>query len=101
MQHGRHLYISVLDIVVLLYNVYRASKNSIGYNDADKTLAQLTSELKGHMKVRVDTLEKLLYASNMLDEQKKFWHYRDTTFDSFLKRVAPKLKFDKKRNYFE
>lgn len=101
MQHGRHLYIPVLDIVVLLYNVYRASKSSIGYNDSDTTLVDLTADLNQHMKLRTETVEKLLYASNLLDEQGKFWHHRDTAFDSFLKRLAPKLNFDKKRNYFK
>jgi len=91
--------ISVLDLSVLMYNVYH-SVPIIDYNDSSMALEQLMHEVNDRVDVRVELIEKLLYCSNLLDEKEKFWHYRNKRFDAFLKEQTWP-EYDKGRNYFK
>ena len=98
MKQGK-INISVLDLTVLMYNVYH-SVPIIGYNDAHKTLEELIYSVNSRVKIDADLAERLLYCSNLLDEKGKFWHYTGKSFDNFLK-TQKWQRFDKGRNYFK
>lgn len=78
--------VNILDLAVLLCNVFRAAQSSdIGYNDAEMSLRRLKKECWMTKRLPVELVEKLLYCSNMLDEDGKFWHHEGKSFEQFLK----------------
>ncbi len=92
--------VSVLDLVVLLDNVYRGADHpEVGFEDANKTLPMLAKYLgRSHELVDEGSIESALWSCNLLDENGAFWHPTDKTFDQFVDRMLPNHRFDKKFN---
>jgi len=88
--------ITIFDLAVLLWHVFHAAQTSeVGYNDTEVPMKDLLAESRRICDVRVETLERLLYSANALDELGKFWHYEGKSFDEFIKGIG--IKYD--RNY--
>jgi hypothetical protein len=89
----------VLDISVLLYHVYQGLKNpEVGFEDAEETLNSLSKRLNYKFLVDPKILESCLWSCNLLNEQGKWWHPKDRTFDEFLKDVLGEDSFNKTYN---
>ena len=91
--------ISTLDLAVLMYNVYRSTQE-FEYNDIDVSLDELILQNNPMVKLRLETVEKFLYCSNLLDEKGKFWHPSNKSFEQFLDKQLYWPEFDLQRNYF-
>lgn len=94
------LHITIYQLVILVNNYLLSLKNpAIGHLDADfnirDTLARFKKE---HVNISKEELERFLFAANMMDEEKKFWHPGNDSFDKFTYEVARKFKFNKDYN---
>lgn len=96
-----------LDVAILLNNVHKSAQDEdTGFNDADITLAQMTTRMnRRKVPFKVDTVERALYCCNLMDEKGEFWHPLGVTFEDFLKSIAVQngrpLLFDRFYNYFK
>ena len=94
--------IGLLDVAVLLHHVYLASSDpKIGYNDANESIFDLQRKVKGTLTLGIETVEKLLYYGNILDEDSKFWHHRGYSFDEFVESLDLDYKYDRRYSYFK
>jgi len=78
--------ISLLDLIVLYFNVIKAKDNpNIGYENIDETYTSFLRRIKEQRVVinRKD-LEAALWASGALDEEKEFWHPTRQPFKRFI-----------------
>lgn len=92
--------IDIFDLAVLLWHVFRAQKTKeVGYNDADVPMQKLLNESRRVCDVRVETMERLLYCANMMDEVGKFWHYEGKSFDEFVTHLG--VKYDKQYGWIK
>ncbi len=86
------LRISLLDVATILYHVHRGSQldELVGFEDCERTLDQLTSELSRKTRVRVskEALEAALWSCNLMHEVGMWWSPQGETFPDFLKRVT-------------
>lgn len=95
-------WITVLDLVVLLDNVFRAAKElDIGFEDPRETLEMFVSRMNKPIRVYTEDLESSLWSCNLLNEKLKFRHPKGIDFDEFLKRVLRGDTFNKDYNYIE
>lgn len=87
--------VTLLDLSVLLYHLGLASRHAeVGYNDADESLLQVLGRLNVRVNLPQSTLEALLYASNLLDENQSFKHPMGVSFNEWVKRLVGKeMKF--------
>jgi hypothetical protein len=101
---SKQLRISLLDLAVVLYHVHLGAqqKEIIGFEDAGRTLKQLTEELApSRILVSLSALESALWSANLCDEEGLFWSPTDEGFESFLARLLrfasddAKLEFDR------
>ncbi|MCK5015595.1 MAG: hypothetical protein KAS32_00870 [Candidatus Peribacteraceae bacterium] len=94
--------ISLYHLMVLLQNVHvGASLNQVGFEDTDRTLEGLTRELAPMIYISVPVIESALWSCNLLDEQGKFWHPKDKTFEQFKIMIERNDTFNKDYNCFE
>lgn len=94
--------VTVLDLVVLLGNVFRGlADNTVGYEDTKLPLDTLVRHLNRRVKVWLRDLEPALWACNLLDEKGDFWHPKGVTFDRWISTMLPYDKFDKLYNLVE
>lgn len=95
--------VKLLDLMIMLYNVHNAAiQKNIGFEDADHTINTLAYALGGKLQVQLDDVESALWSCNLLDEQKKFWHPMDLSFDKFVEGIiGTKVQFNKKYNFVE
>jgi hypothetical protein len=95
----RRFRLSLLDAVVLLYHIHRGvTTEGVGFEDANKTLQQLTRSLSQFKyTVTEQTLESALWSCNLMDEQGEWWSPEGDDFDTWLKRFLADqhLSFDK------
>ena len=86
-----------MDLVVALYNIAICSEADC---DPDYTQKELIKAVDRHQgKVTKEALERILFCLNMNDEDGKFWHPLDKTFDGYLKTAIPVgYTFDKDYN---
>lgn len=89
--------ISPMEALVLLHHVIHSEDTE---NDADRTVKEIASEIDsfdGYLSKGV--LESALYACNMEEERKKFWHPFNFSFDKFVSELLPmRQKFNKYYN---
>lgn len=92
--------VTVLDLVTLLGNVYRgAAMADVGFEDAEQTLQAITAKLNMKIRVPQSDIESALWACNLLDEKKKFWHPQGALFEQFIRKlVGPDHTFDRTYN---
>jgi hypothetical protein len=104
------LRISLLDIATLLYHVHLGAQNkeTIGFEDANRSLKQLTDELAPtRIQVDLDLVESALWSANLCDEEGLFWSPHDEDFESFIRRLLrfatqdSKLEFDRFYNHLK
>jgi hypothetical protein len=94
--------IRAMDLAVLLYHVYMASKDpEIGFEGVDETLDTLTGKLNQEFQVDLPLLESALWSCNLLNEKEKFWHPRGLTFKQFVKDLFPGERFNLIYNVIE
>ena len=87
--------VKLLDLAVLLLNVHRAAKEpAIGFEDANRSLSSITRYLNKTIQIEREAVESALWSSNMLNEDGKFWHPHDETFDVWAKKLMGRHKFD-------
>lgn len=92
--------VTVLDLVCLLANTYRgAARDDVGFEDATMTIEALTTKLNAKVRVDIRDIESCLWACNLLDERKQFWHPKDLNFDQFIAKLLPDAAFDKTYNF--
>lgn len=95
-----HVVMDVTDLAVLMWHLFTAAQsNSIGYNDADKSMDELLKSAQRKVFVRKDTLERLLYSPNMLAESGKFWHHKGRSFEDFVKGLG--IEYDKEYGWIK
>lgn len=99
---GKWRPVRLLDIAILLLNAYKANEQpEIGYQDTIETLDGITRRLNQKILLDPRQIESLLWACNMLDEEKKFAHPTGMEFKDFVKRVLPNGTFNLKYNTVE
>lgn len=81
--------LNLLDLTVLLYHIHRGAQHSeVGFEDADKTLKQLSNALQvKRATIPREVFESALWSCNLLDEVGEFWHPRGTPFKRWVKRM--------------
>lgn len=98
--------VSLLQASIILTNLANAKKDiKVGFEDADRTYEQVVECFSSGKAISLpqDVLESALWACNLLDEQQKFFHPSDHTFDSFVRRIinTDKERFNKELNFIE
>lgn len=77
-----------MDLAVLLYHLGLSERHqNVGYNDADISMIALLSKLSQYIELSESDLERLLYASNLMDEQKEWKHPLGLSFETWLKDI--------------
>lgn len=95
-------WISALDLVVILDNVYQAAKEKdIGFEDSRETLSLFLFRMNRLIRLYTEDVESGLWSCNLLNEKGKFRHPRGWSFDEFLSRVLRGDTFNKDYNFIE
>lgn len=95
-------WISALDLVVILDNIFRAAQDKdIGFEDPRETLDSFVFRMNKALRLYTEDIESGLWSCNLLDEKGKFRHPKGWTFDQFLERILRGDKFNKDYNYIE
>lgn len=94
------IHITIYQLMVLLNNYVLSLKEpSIGHLDCDYNIRDTLARFKRTpINLSVTEIERLLFAANMMNEDKKFWHPGNDTFDKFLYDMLRAHKFDKTYN---
>lgn len=94
--------ISVYNLMILLYNVYRGSMTKgVGFEDANHTLKTFTKKLNDRVRVDTRLVESALWSCNLLDEKKKFWHPSGYNFKHFSSLALNGRDFNRQYNWIE
>jgi hypothetical protein len=94
--------IKTTDLIVLIANVVTAARSKkVGFEDARFTPQEFIGRLNKTVWIDLADLESALWACNLLNEDRKFWHYEGDSFEKFLRGIAKNSKFDMTYNYFE
>lgn len=89
-----------LDLVVALYNISLCDHVDCDADMTKKKLLQIIESNTGS--VTKEQLEKVLYCLNINDEENKFWHPLNQSFDKYLIDALPRgYAFDKYYNVIE
>jgi hypothetical protein len=95
-------WISVLELVVILDNVYEASKDkNIGFEDPRETLFSFLFRMNRAIRMYTEDLESGLWSCNLLAEKGKFRHPKGWSFDEFVSKMLRGDTFNKDYNYIE
>lgn len=94
--------VSVLDLVVLLGNVYRGAADAdVGYEDTEQSFNELLVHLNKFVSIPRTAFESALWSANLLNETGKFWCPKGRSFEEFLKHVCRGEEFDLDYNLLE
>lgn len=94
--------ISILDLVIILDNIYRAAKHKdIGFEDPRETMTSFIFRMDRKVSLYTEDIESGLWSCNLLNEKGKFRHPKDWTFEKFLEKMLSGDKFNKDYNYIE
>lgn len=87
---------SLLDVATLLLHIHwGAQDEDVGFEDADRTLDQMTRTMcKRTLPLKKDVLESALWSCNLLSEKGQFWSPRGETFQEFVHRLLKPHKGD-------
>lgn len=95
-------WIHILDLVIILDNVWQASKDrDIGFEDPREMLHNFLFRMNKQTRLYTEDIESGLWSCNLLNEKGKFRHPRGWTFDQFLIRLLRGDTFNKQYNYIE
>jgi hypothetical protein len=93
-------FITVLDLTILLYNVWLAGQDEhIGFEDPKQTLETFLTKLNRPLKLTIEDLESALWSCNLLAEKEKFWHPQRKTCDQFMKLMLSPQGWNKDYNF--
>jgi len=93
--------IAAKELVVLMLNAYKYNEQ-FGWDDAERLIEEVMSKVDRELFIEKQAIESLLYCSNMLDENKSFWHPSGKDFETMLSEVVSKhYKFNRTYNYLE
>lgn len=105
---GVRFRLSLLDIVTLLYNVYRGAQTpDVGYEDCDRTLKEMIRDFGGRTtraQIPRETLESAMWSCNQMDVIGKFWSPTNEKFSDLVRRIEQSavdgaaIKFDHRYN---
>jgi hypothetical protein len=86
--------VRLYDVAIMLHNVHAGAhdQDRIGFEDAGRTLEQLTNKLERKVLYEPSLIESALWSCNLMNEIGTFKHPTGAIFDEWLKEV---LKFDK------
>jgi hypothetical protein len=92
--------VRLMDIVTLLHCVWAAKQHpDVGFEDASRTIEQMTRMLNKRILVDPSLLESTLWSCNLLDERGEFWDVRGRSFSTFLRELlGNERKFDRRYN---
>jgi hypothetical protein len=90
------LYVKATDLACLLEMVEAGVSNQrVGFEDADRTLAQLKAALDQKVPVDKELIESALWSANLMDEVGLFRHpYGDKLLVMVSRLTPPGYKFD-------
>jgi hypothetical protein len=95
--------IKLLDLAVLLCHMHEAENNpNIGFLDTKETATSLGRYLNKSTHIYSHQIESMLWCSNLLNEEGKWWHPYHESFDEWIKDiVGSKATFNKIYNLIE
>jgi hypothetical protein len=94
--------VSLLDLSTLLFHLHFGARNErVGFEDAERTLAQVSAKLSHKVRVEKAVLESALWSSNLCDEIGKFVHPQGISFDEWMKQMFGTEKFNRAYNLLE
>lgn len=84
------LKLSLLDVVVLLYHVYRGSQvEEVGFEDCERTMEEIVKQLnRKTVYINKEVVESALWSTNLMNEIGKFWEPTDLEFNDFVERLV-------------
>lgn len=100
------LLVKPLDLSVMLFNIYEASKDpNIGFLDAESRLTTISNDMtRKHAKIKQSLIEGALASCNLMAESGKFWHPLNKNIDEFIadiiKVTGKSYRFDKEYHLF-
>lgn len=99
---GQWLPVKLLDICTLLVNVYNANKREdIGFQDANRSLEQLTAMLNKKVLLSPSVIESCLWSCNMMNEEGQFWDSKGRTLEEYVKYILGSDRFNYTYNVIE
>jgi hypothetical protein len=82
--------ISLLDAATLLSAVVQGSKTeSVGFEDADRTLSQMRLSLYREIEVEKSVVESALWSVMLLKEEGLFTHPDGMSYEAFISGLSP------------
>ena len=95
--------IKALDLAILLFNVFLASKDTeaVGWHDPNNTLQTFVRRLNKPLRVTSHDLESALYCCNMLNEHGKFWHPFGKSCEKFAGELSSPHHFNPNYNFIQ
>lgn len=80
--------VRLFDLAILLLNVHKAANlPDVGFEDADRTIEELTRKLEHRVLKDPSLLESALWSCNMLAEREAFDHPQGKDIKEFVKDV--------------
>lgn len=81
--------VSLLDLAVLLLHVHKGAEHpEVGFEDADRSIEELTKLLQVRkVEVQREALESALWSCNLMDEEQVFWSPKKESFILFAARL--------------
>lgn len=96
--------LSLMDIVVLLGNLHKGNAdNEVGFEDALRTVDDVTRYLQKFAKIDASLIESMIWSCTMLQEKGKFWHPQNRSYEDFIKTIEKSMgeKVNVKYNYLK
>lgn len=101
-QGGQWRAVRLLELATLLSALHQASNDpDVGFEDAQRTLDQITRFLNKKVYLPPDLIECGLWACNLLSERDRFRDAKGRSFEQFLKELLPNANFDRFYNTVE
>lgn len=94
--------VRLLDICTFLVNVHAGAKREdVGFEDAGRTLDQLTMMLNKKALLSPSVIESCLWSCNLMNEAGVFWDSKDRTLPEYIKYVLGSEKYNLVYNTLE
>lgn len=92
---GKWFEISTSDLTTLIHNVrVGESIEDVGFEDASTTMERLLYWLNKKVWVPPNVLESALWSANLLNERGEFWDSKGRDFNTFVRDICGKAKFN-------
>jgi hypothetical protein len=88
---GKWLRVRLIDVLILIHHImHGAREDRVGFEDANRTLAQVLGHLNKKVSIDPAVLESALWSCNLMDEIGKWWHPEEVPFKKWVKRLLGK-----------